>query len=60
MRYLRGDLSLFFLGLGANTLLSDKCLENSSVGILGISKVEDFYQVKKLPDKIVDKINIIS
>jgi len=44
---LRGNLGLLFLGLSAYTLLCDESLENSSVSILRVSKVKNFYRNNK-------------
>jgi len=50
---LRCDLCLFLFCLRFNTLLCNECLQNSSVRILRISKVQDFcFQISSNEDTL--------
>ena len=59
--YLWCYLSLFFLGLGANTLLSDKSLQHSCICVLGVTKIQDFYEktILCLKGKINESYNSV-
>lgn len=46
-RDLRRDLRLLLLRSRLDALLGDECLENASVGVLGVSEVEDLCEDRR-------------